>query len=89
MARSGINIRKKKNNRFCSLDVIYDLQDSEFKSWVLSKLDYRFGDYKLSIAERYKVVEDMQESGLQIYIDQDILAQEIWWNKSLENTPQS
>ena len=89
MARSGINIRKKKNNRFCSLDVIYDLQDNEFKQWVSSKLDYSFGDYKLSIAERYKVIEDMQENGLQIFIDQEILAQEEWWKKSLENTSQA
>lgn len=81
MARSGINIRVKKNNRFISQDVVYDLKDIEFKDWVNCKLDYSFGPHKLSIAERYKVIEDMQEYGIPIFVDKDVLSSEDWWNK--------
>ncbi len=82
MARSGINIRMKKNGRLTSLDVIYDLSDFDFRNWVLSKIDYRFGMHKLTVAERYKVIEDMQEGGIRLFIDRDSLQKEDWWNGS-------
>jgi hypothetical protein len=88
MARSGINIRVRRLNTFTSQDVIYDLTDNEFKSWVLSKMKYAFKNYTLSAVERYKVIEDMQERGVPIYIDESTLVKEDFWNNSLEKTAQ-
>jgi len=88
MAKSGINIRKKKNNIFRSLDVIYDLEDSEFKNWVNTKVDYRFEGHRLTVAERYKVVEEMHDHGIRLYVDEDVLASEEWWDdNSIEKGP--
>ena len=86
MARSGINIRVKLGERFASFDVIYDLSDIEFRNWVKSKLDYEFDSNALSFAERYRVIEDMQDMGIQLYVDRDVLTCEPWWDNSLERS---